>query len=172
MEGPSIRPIVLSMITDSYFRSRRRLTILEPGETTFASHLTLLSCRLDPRGRPGERFLPKHILETIFHERHVLDIRLLGLSATITGIFLCVKRLELLFLLSQSHTDIFKLKFAIYIFHEKRQVKYVYLILVKLQSYVPLTKDFLSPPPPEWNSGASSFCPFCWSVCDSVTLRL
>ena len=41
VEGPSTRPIVLSMINGSYFR--RRLTILEPDETKFASHLTLLS---------------------------------------------------------------------------------------------------------------------------------
>ena len=29
---------------------------------------TSLVCRLDHRRRPGERFLEKHILETIFHE--------------------------------------------------------------------------------------------------------
>ena len=43
LEGPTTRPIVLSMITGSYFRRRRRLTILEPDESKFASHLTLLS---------------------------------------------------------------------------------------------------------------------------------
>ena len=42
VEGPSTRLIVLSMITWSYFRRRRHLTILEPDETKFASHLTLL----------------------------------------------------------------------------------------------------------------------------------
>ena len=42
VEGPSTRPIVLSMISGSYFRRHRRLTILEPDQTIFASHLTLL----------------------------------------------------------------------------------------------------------------------------------
>ena len=32
VEGPSTRPIVLSMITWSYCRRRRRLTIFEPDE--------------------------------------------------------------------------------------------------------------------------------------------
>ena len=40
---PSTRLIFLSMITESYFRFRRRLTIFEPDETKFALHLTLLS---------------------------------------------------------------------------------------------------------------------------------
>ena len=43
VEWPSTRPIVLSMITGPYFRRRRRLTILEPDETKFASPLTHLS---------------------------------------------------------------------------------------------------------------------------------
>ena len=43
VEGPRTRPIVLSVIFGSYFRRRRRLTILEPDQTKFASHLTLLS---------------------------------------------------------------------------------------------------------------------------------
>ena len=60
VEGPSTSPIVLSMITGSYFRRRRRLTILEPDKTKCASHLTLLFCRLDHCRGPGERFLPKH----------------------------------------------------------------------------------------------------------------
>ena len=41
VEGPNTRPIVLSMITGSYFRRRTRSTILEPDETKFASHLNL-----------------------------------------------------------------------------------------------------------------------------------
>ena len=50
-EGPSTKPMVFSMISGSYFRRRRRLTILEPDETKFALHLTLLTvvCRLDHR---------------------------------------------------------------------------------------------------------------------------
>ena len=43
VQGPNTRPIVLSMVIGSYFRRRRRLTFLEPDETKFASHLTLLS---------------------------------------------------------------------------------------------------------------------------------
>ena len=43
VEGPNTRPIVLSMIAGSYFRRRKRLTILEPDQTNFAWHLTLLS---------------------------------------------------------------------------------------------------------------------------------
>ena len=43
VEGPSTKSIVLSMINGSYFRRRRRLTILEPDETKFSSNLTLLS---------------------------------------------------------------------------------------------------------------------------------
>ena len=43
VEGPSTRHIVFSMISGSNFRRRRRLTILEPDQTKFASHLTLLS---------------------------------------------------------------------------------------------------------------------------------
>ena len=39
----STKPLVLSMITGSYFRRRRRLTICEPDETIFASHLTFHS---------------------------------------------------------------------------------------------------------------------------------
>ena len=35
VEGPSTRPIVLSMITGSYCRRRRRLTIFEPDEMKF-----------------------------------------------------------------------------------------------------------------------------------------
>ena len=37
VEWPSTRPKVLSMITWSYLRRRRRLTIFEPDETKFAS---------------------------------------------------------------------------------------------------------------------------------------
>ena len=43
VEGPSTRPIVLSMITGSYCRRRRRLTIFEPDEIKFGVSLTLLS---------------------------------------------------------------------------------------------------------------------------------
>ena len=43
VEGPSTRPIVLSMITGSYCRRRRRLTIFEPDEMKFGVSLTLLS---------------------------------------------------------------------------------------------------------------------------------
>ena len=44
-KGPSTRLIVLSIITGSYFRHRRCLTILEPDGTKFALCLTLLVCR-------------------------------------------------------------------------------------------------------------------------------
>ena len=43
VQGPSTRPIVLSMITGSYCRRRRRLTIVEPDEMKFGVSLTLLS---------------------------------------------------------------------------------------------------------------------------------
>ena len=42
-EGPSTRPIVLSMITGSYCHRRRRLTIFEPDEKKFGVPLTPLS---------------------------------------------------------------------------------------------------------------------------------
>ena len=61
LEGPSTRSIVLSIITGSYLRRRRRVTILESDETKFASHLTLL-CRLGHRRRSDERFLQNYIL--------------------------------------------------------------------------------------------------------------
>ena len=66
VEGPNTKLIDLSIITGSYFRRLRRLTIFKPDETKLASHLTLL--RLDHRRKPGARFLQKHILETIFHQ--------------------------------------------------------------------------------------------------------
>ena len=43
VEGPNTRHIVLSMITGSYCRRRRRLPIFGPDETKFASHLIFLS---------------------------------------------------------------------------------------------------------------------------------
>ena len=43
VDGPSIRPIVLSMINGSYCRRRRRITIFEPDEMKFDVSLTLLS---------------------------------------------------------------------------------------------------------------------------------
>ena len=41
--GHNTKPIVLSMITGSYLRRRRRLTIFESDETKFTAPLTLLS---------------------------------------------------------------------------------------------------------------------------------
>ena len=43
VEEPRTKPIVLLMITGSYFRRRRRLTIFERDETIFATPLNLLS---------------------------------------------------------------------------------------------------------------------------------
>ena len=43
VEGPSTRPIFLSMITGSYCRRRRRLTIFEPDEMKLGVSLTLLN---------------------------------------------------------------------------------------------------------------------------------
>ena len=43
VQGPSTRPIVVSMINGSYCRRRRRLTIFEPDEMKFGVSLTLLS---------------------------------------------------------------------------------------------------------------------------------
>ena len=43
VQGPSTRPIVLSIITGSYCRCRRRLTIFEHDEMKFGVSLTLLS---------------------------------------------------------------------------------------------------------------------------------
>ena len=43
VEGPSTRPIVLSMIAGSYCRRRRRLTIFEPDKMKLGVSLTLLS---------------------------------------------------------------------------------------------------------------------------------
>ena len=43
VEGPSTRPIVLSMINGPYCPRRRRLTIFEPDEMKFGVSLTLLS---------------------------------------------------------------------------------------------------------------------------------
>ena len=42
VQGPSTRPIVVSMINGSYCRRRRRLTIFEPDEMKFGVSLTLL----------------------------------------------------------------------------------------------------------------------------------
>ena len=58
VEGPSIRHIVFPIITGSYLGRRRRLTVLDPGDTKLASHLTLLM--------PDEKFLQKHILKRYF----------------------------------------------------------------------------------------------------------
>ena len=41
VEGPSTRPIVISMITESYFLLRKGLTISEPDETKSATSLIL-----------------------------------------------------------------------------------------------------------------------------------
>ena len=43
VNGPSTKPIVLSMIAGTYLRRRRRFTIFEPDEMKFASPLTLIS---------------------------------------------------------------------------------------------------------------------------------
>ena len=43
VKGQSTRPIVLSMINESYCRRRRRLTIFEPDNMKFGVSLTLLS---------------------------------------------------------------------------------------------------------------------------------
>ena len=43
VQWPNTRPIVLSMITGSYCRRRRRFTMFEPNEMKFVSLLTLLS---------------------------------------------------------------------------------------------------------------------------------
>ena len=50
--------MILWMIPGSYFRRRRLLTILEPNETKFASHLTILSLytRLDQWEIPSETY--------------------------------------------------------------------------------------------------------------------
>ena len=45
VKWPSTSLIVLSMITWSYWRRRRRLTIFEPDDKKFASPLTLLSVK-------------------------------------------------------------------------------------------------------------------------------
>ena len=47
VEGPSTKPLVLSMVTGSYLQRRRRLTIYEPDEMKFAAPLMLPSFRLD-----------------------------------------------------------------------------------------------------------------------------
>ena len=55
VEGSSTRPIVLSMITGSYFRRWMRLTIFE---AKFAASLTGLVCTRDHRRRPGDLEIP------------------------------------------------------------------------------------------------------------------
>ena len=57
VQGPSTRPIVLSMTNGSNCRRRRRLTIFERDEMKFGVSLNFLVCKLDHRRRPGERFL-------------------------------------------------------------------------------------------------------------------
>ena len=73
VEGPSRRPIILSMITGLYFRRWRRLTIFEPNETKFALHWpSLVFYRLDHSRRMGGRFLQKHIDEaTLPQTKHI-----------------------------------------------------------------------------------------------------
>ena len=44
VQGPSTRPIVLSMINGSYCRRRRRLTIFEPDEMNTTLRISRLSC--------------------------------------------------------------------------------------------------------------------------------
>ena len=72
VEGPNIRHIVLSMTNGSYRRHRGRLTstrrdslLILPGMNTLTPRPSLV-CRLDHYKGSGERFLQKHILETIF----------------------------------------------------------------------------------------------------------
>ena len=43
VKGPSTKPLVLLMITGSYWQRRMRFTIFAPDEIKFASSLTLLS---------------------------------------------------------------------------------------------------------------------------------
>ena len=57
VEGPSTRPIVLSMINGSYCRRRRSLTIFEPDEMKFGVFCPSLICKLDHCRRLGEGFL-------------------------------------------------------------------------------------------------------------------
>ena len=66
IEGPNLIPLLPLMIAGSHLRRRRRLTtsISEPDETKWPS----LAWRLDIRRSPGERFLQKHILESIFNQ--------------------------------------------------------------------------------------------------------
>ena len=54
VKGPSTKPIVLSMIAGSYWRSRRRLTIFEPDKMKFASPLTLKNKRKCEKGEEIE----------------------------------------------------------------------------------------------------------------------
>ena len=67
VQGPSTRPIILSMITGSYFLSRRRLTLSATKRNSMRIWPSLV-WSLDDHRRPGERFLRKHILETIFYQ--------------------------------------------------------------------------------------------------------
>ena len=68
VEGPSTRPIVLSMINGSYYRRRRRLTIFRPDEMKSLCLWPSLLFKLDHGRRPGERFLLTNILGTKFHQ--------------------------------------------------------------------------------------------------------
>ena len=72
VEGPSTRPMDLSMINGSYFRRGRRLTILEPDETKSASHFwPSLVCRLEDRVRDSFRniFLKRYFTKFRQHVR-------------------------------------------------------------------------------------------------------
>ena len=68
VKGPSTRPIVLSMISGSYCRRRRRFTISSPTRWNSVCLWPFLVCRQDHRRRPGGWFLEIHILETILHQ--------------------------------------------------------------------------------------------------------
>ena len=61
-------PFVLTMITGSFIRRRRHLTISSRKRQNSLRIWPPLGCRNDERWRPGKKFLLRNILETIFHK--------------------------------------------------------------------------------------------------------
>ena len=78
VEGPSTRPIVLSMITGTYMycRRRRRLTIFEPDKMKFGVSLTLLKPRSHRQNVTGaflERW-KKNTIHSIVNKYYISKI--------------------------------------------------------------------------------------------------
>ena len=83
VQGPSTRPIVVSMINGSYCRRRRRLTIFEPDEMKFG--VSYNSCKAK-----YEMYLKTCVLS--ISNMQILEILWTALQCTKTAVMGCVVR--------------------------------------------------------------------------------